>query len=61
MDLEAEWNELANIRAWVSETQLAGSTQTVNGWGLSQVVGPVYSISPSLQKQKSVHSLALQK
>ena len=26
MDWEAEWNELAN-KAWVSEAQLAGSTQ----------------------------------
>ena len=27
MDWEAEWNELANNKAWVSETQLAGSTE----------------------------------
>ena len=27
VDWEAEWNELANNKAWVSEAQLAGSTQ----------------------------------
>ena len=47
-NMEAEWNELANNKAWVSEVQLAESTQIT-----------VYSLSPSLQMQKSVHSLAL--
>ena len=35
----------------------AGREYTDIGSGLSQVVGPVYSLSPSLQKQKSVRSL----
>ena len=56
MDLDAEWNELAN-KTWTPETQLARK-YTDNSSGLLRVVGPVcYSLSPSLQKQKSVRSL----
>ena len=59
MDWEAEWNDLANNKAWVPETQLAGSTQVTvqdfrRWWDR-------YSLSPSLQKQKSVRLLTPQK
>ena len=58
-DWEAEWNELANNKAWVSKAQLAGSTQkTVQDF---RRWWDRYTPSLPLYKQKSVRSLTPQK
>ena len=50
MDWEAEWNKLAQQQG-VGIRSPAGRKYTENGSGLSQVVGSVYSLSPSLEAE----------